>query len=90
MKNNTNKTVAQMCNSTKTPSTLFDSILLAENQAIADAEVHKYASRVAMVLKVINSRGLDTIRFSFIDQLSRLVQDTANAIDDELSKAQED
>lgn len=78
-----------MSTSDKAKNSLFDSILGTEAQAVIESEIHKHAQRVGIILKVTYGRQLDTIRESFISELSRLVQTTANAIDNELSKTEE-
>lgn len=79
-----------MCNSTKTPSTLFDSIIFSERAEARKAYVISIMQRVGHVLRVADARHLEEIENVFTLKLTALIKDTCNAIDNELSKAQED
>ena len=74
--------------SNKEKKSLFNSICATESMALVDAEISKHAQRVGFVLKVLYNRELTFIRDCFIGQLSTLIQDTCNEIDNELHKTE--
>lgn len=85
-----NQSLTANTNSMVAKTSLFDSILGTESQHAIDAEINKYANRVGVILKILYARELNVMRDSFIARLTELVKDTANYIDNELSKTKED
>lgn len=90
MKNTKKTKISQSIVNTPKKTSLFDSILANESQTAIDLECQKYANRVGLLFKVLYNRNLSMLRNEFENRLSQLIQDVANNIDNELSKAQED
>lgn len=74
--------------SNKENKSLFNSIVDQENLQLVEYEIQKYAQRTGLILKVAYGRKLTAIARTFEERLTQLIKDTANAIDNELSKTE--